>query len=30
MIAYDVDASQINFPNGHVDYTKVSATRSRR
>jgi hypothetical protein len=23
MIAYDVDASQINFPNGHVDYTKV-------
>jgi hypothetical protein len=23
MIAYDVDASDINFPNGHVDYTKV-------
>ena len=23
MVAYDVDASQINFPNGHVDYTKV-------
>jgi len=23
MIAYDVDASQINFPNGNVDYTKV-------
>jgi hypothetical protein len=23
MIAYDEDASQINFPNGHVDYTKV-------
>jgi hypothetical protein len=23
MIAYDVDASEINFPNGHVDYTKV-------
>jgi hypothetical protein len=23
MIAYDVDASQIDFPNGHVDYTKV-------
>ena len=23
MIAYGVDASQINFPNGNVDYTKV-------
>ena len=23
MVAYDVDASQINFPNGNVDYTKV-------
>ena len=23
MVAYNVDASQINFPNGHVDYTKV-------
>ena len=23
MIAYDVDASDINFPNGDVDYTKV-------
>jgi hypothetical protein len=23
MIAYDVDASQINFPNGNVDYSKV-------
>jgi hypothetical protein len=23
MIAYNVDASQINFPNGNVDYTKV-------
>jgi hypothetical protein len=23
MVAYDVDASQINFPNGKVDYTKV-------
>src|ERR1700722_11982691 len=23
MVAFDVDASQINFPNGHVDYSKV-------
>jgi hypothetical protein len=23
MVAYGVDASQINFPNGNVDYTKV-------
>jgi hypothetical protein len=23
MIAFNVDASQINFPNGHVDYSKV-------
>jgi len=23
MVAYDVDASQINFPNGNVDYSKV-------
>jgi hypothetical protein len=23
MVAYNVDASQINFPNGNVDYTKV-------
>ena len=23
MVAYDVDASQINFPKGNVDYTKV-------
>jgi hypothetical protein len=23
MVAYDVDASQIDFPSGHVDYTKV-------
>jgi hypothetical protein len=23
MVAYGVDASQINFPNGHVDYSKV-------
>jgi hypothetical protein len=24
MIAFDVDADQINFPNGHVDYSKVN------
>ena len=23
MVAFDVDASQINFPNGHVDYSKI-------
>jgi hypothetical protein len=23
MVAYNVEASQINFPNGHVDYSKV-------
>jgi hypothetical protein len=23
MVAFDVDGSQINFPNGHVDYSKV-------
>ena len=23
MVAFDVDASQINFPNGNVDYSKV-------
>jgi hypothetical protein len=23
MVAFDVDASQINFPSGHVDYSKV-------
>jgi hypothetical protein len=23
MVAFNVDASQINFPNGHVDYSKV-------
>jgi hypothetical protein len=24
MIAFDVDASQINFPNGNVDYSKLN------